>query len=44
MQTRRFACAMLAVGVMLAFHDVRADTVPPIRSEQEPAAASSPAS
>jgi len=44
MQTRRCACAMLAVGVMLAFHDARADTVPPIRPDQEPAAAASPAS
>jgi hypothetical protein len=44
MQTSR--CAILAIGFLLTFRagPVRADTVPPIRPEQEPAAAGSPAS
>jgi hypothetical protein len=46
MRTRRVELALLAIGFTLALHarDVRGDTVPPIRPEQEPAAAASPAS
>jgi len=45
MRTRRIEGALLAIGVALALHAraVRADAVPPIRPEQEPAAAASPA-
>ncbi len=43
MQTRRCAGMMVAVVLMLACRQVRADTVPPIRPEQEPEATASPA-
>jgi hypothetical protein len=46
MRTRRVELVLSAMAFMLALHayNARGDTVPPIRPEQEPATAASPAS